>query len=367
MYFIRKHGKLFIGENSVDQTVEICKNYKNPLLLVSPSAHKNPALKNILNNFSNTMIKDSGEPTDLFIDEFVFQIKVKPDVIVAIGGGSLIDFAKVVAVLLSNPTKHTKEVYGITDRNKAVDLIAVPTTAGTGTEVTGVSVVIDSKSGLKFGVLGDDIVPKYAILDPTLSTSLNLRYTISTGVDALTHALEAFCSKNAFYMTDLYASQSIKIIWETLPLLKDDLKNTKLREKMLYASMLAGLAFGTAGTGAVHGFAHIVGGKYNISHGEANSIFLAPVMWYNFKYNKDKIRSLYKNIGYEIDAPDDFSRVIKEFLNSVGAPLTFKDVNVNNIKIDDIYGLMPKQKRLFEKTMHNFTYEDVKKVINSLL
>jgi alcohol dehydrogenase class IV len=239
------------------------------------------------------MVKKSGEPTSEFIDNFISNIKLPHDLIIAIGGGSLIDFAKVIAVLIANPSKKTKEVYGIRKRNKAIDLVAVPTTAGTGTEVTGVSVVIDSESLLKFGVLGDDLIPKYAILDPVLSISLNLRYTISTGVDALTHALEAFCSKQSFYMTDLYAESAIKIIWETLPTLHDDLNNLQLREKMLYASMLAGIAFGTAGTGAVHGFAHIVGGKYGVSHGEANSILLSRVMWYNFDYNDRKIKSLF--------------------------------------------------------------------------
>ncbi len=364
--FMRKHGNIFIGPGSLDKVPNILKNYNNTLLLLSNSSSKNISVSKIKEAVSDIMIKDSGEPTDRYIDNFAKSISFKPDLIIAIGGGSLIDFAKVIAVLLNNPNKSTKQVYGIVDRKQAVDIIAVPTTAGTGTEVTGVSVVIDSDTRLKFGILGDDIVPKYAILDPELTLTLRERFTVSTGVDALTHAMEAFCSKKSFYMTDLYAAEAIRIIWKTLPVLKDDLQNLQLRNKMLYASMLAGLAFGTAGTGAVHGFAHIVGGKYNISHGEANSIFLAPIMWYNFNYNKDKISSLFKSLGFNLVNSDDFKRTILDFLKRIKAPTSFRDLKINKPDWKDILELLPYQKRLFEKNDHIFTEDDVKKIIDSL-
>ncbi len=366
MFLMRKHGNIFLGRNSVEEIKNILDSYKKPLLLLSPSSNSNGFLMETKKLFSEIMIKDTGEPTSEYINNFINRINKKYDVIVAIGGGSLIDFAKVIAVMINNKDKETKQLYGISKRNKAVDIIAVPTTAGTGTEVTGVSVVIDSESKLKYGVLGDDIIPKYAILDPNLSLNLNARFTVSTGVDALTHALEAFCSRKANIMTDIYAAEAIRIIWNSLPKLKHNLKDVSLREEMLYASMLAGLSFGTAGTGAVHGFAHIIGGKYKISHGEANSIFLAPVMWYNFKYNKNKLSDLFETMGYKIVDADGFSNKIKEFLLSVDAPVTFSDVGVVNISSKDIFNSMPAQRRLFAKTEHTFTFEDVDKIISSL-
>ena len=192
------------------------------------------------------------------------------DAIVAFGGGSAMDAAKLIAIAANNP-KPLRALAGyFKGRNSPVPIYAVPTTAGTGSEVTVAAVVSDPERQKKLVVMDLRVVPRMAALDPELMTGLPPAITAATGIDALTHAVEAYLGKWATDYTDSMALSAVGMIFESLPVAYADGKNLKAREKMALASTYAGLAFTRANVGYVHAIAHQFGGVYHTPHGLAN-------------------------------------------------------------------------------------------------
>lgn len=219
-----------------------------------------------------------------------------PDLVVAIGGGSAIDATKAI-------------IYNIYQENKEkIPFIAIPTTAGTGSESTNFAVVTvgDSKN-----VLIDDVMlPDYALLVPKFTKTVPNFITADTGMDVLTHALEAYVSKNASIYTDTFSETCIKTVFEILPKVYDDGDRLSLRERMLEVSNMAGIAFNNAGLGINHSLAHTIGGNFHISHGRLNAILLPYVLDYNCKNNeraRKKLDKLAQKLGHK-----DYTCIIKE-------------------------------------------------------
>jgi len=205
------------------------------------------------------------------------------DAIVAVGGGSSMDASKAIAAAVSNPGKSLRELAGyFKGLQTPVKIYAVPTTAGTGSEVTVAAVISDPENQAKLVIVDTRLVPKMAALDPCLMTGLPPAVTAATGIDALTHAIEAFVGKWANPYTDDMALSAVGLIFENLRVAYNDGKNLGAREKMALAATYAGLAFTRANVGYVHAIAHQFGGKYHTPHGLANAIMLPPVLKYSF-------------------------------------------------------------------------------------
>jgi len=205
------------------------------------------------------------------------------DAIVAVGGGSSMDASKAIAAAVSNPGKSLRELAGyFKGLQTPVKIYAVPTTAGTGSEVTVAAVISDPENQAKLVIVDTRLVPKMAALDPCLMTGLPPAVTAATGIDALTHAIEAFVGKWANPYTDDMALSAVGLIFENLRVAYNDGKNLGAREKMALAATYAGLAFTRANVGYVHAIAHQFGGKYHTPHGLANAIMLVPVLKYSF-------------------------------------------------------------------------------------
>ncbi len=205
------------------------------------------------------------------------------DAIVAVGGGSSMDASKAIAAAVSNPGKSLRELAGyFKGLQTPVKIYAVPTTAGTGSEVTVAAVISDPENQAKLVIVDTRLVPKMAALDPCLMTGLPPAVTAATGIDALTHAIEAFVGKWANPYTDDMALSAVGLIFENLRVAYNDGKNLGAREKMALAATYAGLAFTRANVGYVHAIAHHFGGKYHTPHGLANAIMLPPVLKYSF-------------------------------------------------------------------------------------
>jgi alcohol dehydrogenase len=204
--------------------------------------------------------------------------KAKCDAIVAIGGGSPMDAAKAIASSVAN-RKHPSLLVGYFKGLRAPEpLYAVPTTAGTGSEVTVAAVLSDPASGRKLVIADTRLVPKMAALDPTLMIGLPPHITAATGIDALTHAVEAFIGQWATEQSDRMALAAVGLIYRHLRDAHANGKDIEAREQMALASTYAGLAFTRANVGYVHAIAHQLGGKYHVHHGLANAILLAPVL-----------------------------------------------------------------------------------------
>ncbi|MDD5884732.1 MAG: iron-containing alcohol dehydrogenase [Erysipelotrichaceae bacterium] len=205
--------------------------------------------------------------------------KTNCDVIVAIGGGSVIDAAKAVGALLANPRRPLSKMKGVLKiRHHLPMLLAIPTTAGTGSEATVAAVVTDSKTHDKFAINDPHLIPKIAVLDDTLLSSLPPSLIASTGMDALTHAVEAYLGNALTKKTSSYALQSVRLIHDNLLDFYRDPSNASARQNMQEASYLAGVAFTRSYVGYVHAIAHSLGGAYNVPHGFANAVILPYVL-----------------------------------------------------------------------------------------
>lgn len=205
--------------------------------------------------------------------------KEKCDCIIAIGGGSSIDCGKGVGVKIVKPNKPLGKMKGILKVRKRLPLmIAVPTTAGTGSECTLAAVICDPETQAKYAINDFPLIPRYALLESSLTISLPPMLTATTGLDALTHAVEAYIGNSTTRSTRAYALEAISLIFNNLPVAVTNGKDMTARQNMMQASYLAGLAFTKSYVGYVHALAHALGGKYGTPHGLANSVLLPVVL-----------------------------------------------------------------------------------------
>lgn len=204
-------------------------------------------------------------------------IKSKPDGMIALGGGSAIDAAKVI-----------RHIYTMVEKETALQLICVPTTSGTGSEVTSFAVISDPSNHSKYALVDEQMIPDVAILDPALIITVPKTVTADTGIDVFTHCIEALASTDGTDFTDAASEKAIKIIWQDLVAVVNDGDNLALRERVHNASCLAGIAFSEASLGICHSLAHALGGKFHIPHGRANALLLPYVISYNAGLELDK-------------------------------------------------------------------------------
>ena len=251
---------------------------------------------------------DKVEPDPRFeiaADALAFIRAEKADLVIGIGGGSSIDIAKVAAILATN-TDPITAYFGIDlVPNPGIKTILIPTTAGTGSEVTPIAILSDHHDKLKKGIVSQYLLPACAVLDPELTLGLPPSVTAATGMDALIHAIEAYTSKNATCITDMLAAQAMELLFDNLRMACANGGNLEARSKMLEGSLLAGMAFANAGVTAVHAFAYPIGAEFHIPHGVANTIMLLPVMEFNLMGNLRKFADIAEIFGQNTDGLSD--------------------------------------------------------------
>lgn len=240
------------------------------------------------------------------------------DAIVALGGGSVMDAAKAIGLAAANH-KHPRALVGyFKGRHGPVPIYAVPTTAGTGSEVTVAAVISDPEQGSKLVIADTRLVPDIAALDPTLMTGLPPATTAATGMDALTHAIEAFIGQWGTAHTDRMALAAVGMIYRNLPLAWRDGNDLRAREQMALAATYAGLAFTRANVGNVHAIAHQLGGKYHVPHGLANAILLPRVLRFTAPAVTAKLAVLAQHAGVGREQDNAATRA-RQFLASIEA------------------------------------------------
>ena len=243
--------------------------------------------------------------------------------VVAIGGGSAIDAAKAIVACYSNNKEPNEHVGMLKVRKQDVPFYAIPTTAGTGSEVTVAAVVTDTEKGAKYGIVSLKIVPGVVALDPTLMVTLPPAITAATGLDALTHAVESFVSPIATADSRRLSLKAAKTITAKLPLAYADGSDLEIREELAVASMDAWLAFKRAGVGYVHAISHQLGGMYHMVHGEANAILMPHVMEFYLPKTTAQLAELAVDIGVadQQDAPDAAAQAFIQKLRDLNAEL----------------------------------------------
>jgi len=246
------------------------------------------------------------------------------DAIVAVGGGSPMDASKAIAVAVANPGKSLRQLAGyFKGLRSPVKIYAVPTTAGTGSEATVAAVIADPANERKLVLVDFRMVPKMAALDPALMTGLPPHITATTGIDALTHAVEAFIGNWKTPYSDRMALSAVGLIFENLRAAYQDGGNLAAREKMALASTHAGLAFTRANVGYVHAIAHQFGGKYHTPHGLANGIMLPHVLDYSMPAITDRLAQLAvcAKVGTENESPQELANKFLDAVKQLNADL----------------------------------------------
>ena len=261
------------------------------------------------------------------------------DYIIAIGGGSSMDTSKAIGIIINNPEfEDVRSLEGVAPTNKpCVPIIAVPTTAGTAAEVTINYVITDVEKKRKFVCVDTHDIPVVAIVDPDMMSSMPKGLTASTGMDALTHAIEGYITKGAWEMTDMFHLKAIEIISKNL---RGAVENTpEGREGMALGQYIAGMGFSNVGLGIVHSMAHALGAVYDTPHGVANAILLPTVMAYNADATGDKYKYIAKAMGVEGTenmTQEEYRKAavdaVRQLSIDVGIPADLKDI----VKEEDV-------------------------------
>ena len=286
--------KIVFGNKTIAKLAELVPAEARVLILYGgASARKNGTLDEVKAALGGRTLFEFGgieaNPTFETLMRAVDVVRAeKIDFLLAVGGGSVLDAAKAVALLVTNPDSTLAEMSETSVLQPRLPLIAIPTTAGTGSETTNVTVIIDAVSGRKQVLAHASLMPDVAILDAALTESVPPHITAMTGIDALTHAVEAYSARHATPFTDSLAMGAIAMIGEALPKAVGCGQDLAARENMLLASCMAGMAFSSAGLGLCHAMAHQPGAALHIPHGLANALLICNVIRYNANDNPTK-------------------------------------------------------------------------------
>ena len=337
-------SRLFFGPGEVqniNETVTKVLKSRKPVLVTDKGVVACGLVQKVTALLPELKIYDGIEanPKSDTINAIGQELRVlKPDLIIGLGGGSSLDAGKALALLAVNEGN----IENYEGREKYVreplPLLAIPTTCGTGSEVTWVSVITDVNRKFKMSIKGSKLYPAASIVDPDLIRTLPKRVIASTGLDALTHAVEAYLSKPATLITDIHAEKAVKLILGSVEDAWKDIENNfHARENLMYGATIAGLAFGNADVTAVHCISESIGALYDVPHGIANSIFLPHVLEYNRPSCEIKMAELARKTGIvEQDASAEarsFIENIRMLSSRLEIPV-FKDLDIGPDKFE---------------------------------
>lgn len=330
--------KIIFQPDSITKAKEIVEEHfkaVNPLLITDQGLRESGVAEKVLSQFDTMEVFDAVEanpkaPTVNRTGDLAREMDA--DLVIGLGGGSSMDTAKATALLATNEGDIEEYEGQQQYQNPPLPVLTIPTTCGTGSEVTWVAVITDPDRKFKMSIKGPEVFPSVALIDPNLLSTLPSSLIASTGMDALTHAIEAYTVKPRTVITDLFAQKAIKLIFNSLEAAYQDIKeHEEARERMMLASTLAGIAFGNSDVGAVHCIAESVGGLYDIPHGIANSIFLPYVMEFNLPVVKERYAKIARFIGIkeqnDRNTAEKLIQRVKAMAEVVNIP-SFKELDI---------------------------------------
>lgn len=339
--------KTYFGVGAVNKAREAVKafNASHVFIVTDKGVVKaglvTPLIEKLRSTVTKTSIFDEteSEPTVESIEKALETLEKAEDVdlLIAVGGGSVMDTAKCANIVSMNAASIQDYEDGIENPRpirKLLPLIAIPTTAGTGSEASQWAVFIDTKRKLKTGAADSKLIADVAILDPNMTRTMPPTLTAATGMDALTHAIEAYVSIYANPVTDAFSVQAIKLIAENLRTAVKDGENIEARTNMILASFMAGSAFSNSSLGIVHTMAEAMGGFYRIPHGITNALILPQVMEFNLNANQEKFAKIAELMGEDVknlnvnQASKKSVSAAKELSKNVGLPQALREVGV---------------------------------------
>ena len=333
----------FIGEDSLkDSIIEVKKRKFKKALIVTDEMLVKAKLVDMLTNELNlngikyhVYDKTKPNPTITNVNDGIEIFKKeKCDFVISFGGGSPHDCAKGIALILANGGE-IKDYEGLDKSEKPqVPLVAINTTAGTASEITRFSIITDEERHIKMAIVDKHVTPLIAVNDPKLMAGMPKSLTAATGMDALTHAIEAYVSTVANPVTDACAEKAIVLIRDNLKNAVDNGGDLTARSNMAFAEYLAGMAFNNASLGYVHAMAHQLGGFYNLPHGVCNALLLPYVQEYNIKAAAPRLKKVAELMGADVSKMDDKKgaekavELIRKLSQEVGIPESLEKLDV---------------------------------------
>ncbi len=277
------------------------------------------------------------------------------DFIVGIGGGSPLDAAKAIAVYTANPEFSATDIYTVTDRKKALPIVLIGTTAGTGSEVGRVSVLTDPETNRKKSIAPDDCYPTLSFADSTYTESMPYDITVSTALDALSHALEGYMSIKCSDIPTLFGEKAIELIWEGLKYLYNEktLPDSALREKLYYGSLYAGVTLAYCGTAFPHPLGYILTENYGVPHGKACTVFMEDFIKRSAEFQKAKTDRVLSVMNTDIE---EFVKIINELTAITDIRMTEEEIEKYTVRFDTV----PNN---FKFSPGSFTKEDAVRVL----
>lgn len=362
-------GKLVFGEGSINQFVEDClsKNLRNLFIVTFPAMlpQLSPMLETLRQNNARVKVNDriKAEPSFDDFEQILAEAAVfGADSVVGIGGGSVLDVAKLLAAQLKSSVS-TSAITGIGKiKQRTTYLYCIPTTAGTGSEMSPNAIFLD-ELGNKTGVISPYLVPDATYIDPALMVSLPPYLTATTGIDALSHCLEAYTNKYAQPMIDLIALEGIRLVGRSLLRSCTDSADLEARADLALASMYGGICLGPVNTAGVHALAYPLGADYHMAHGLSIALLLPAVMEYNLAASPARHAAIALALGAEPGA-DDLETgakgiaIIRQLIKDCGLPGSLNEAGVTYDSIDKMAADAMKVQRLLKNNIREITEKD---------
>lgn len=383
-YFFQTARRIISGAHSFEQINDHMQGFKklrSVFVLCQPSTKRLGYLDVLIKQLESKgssvewSMEVQPEPTIQDIEKIYSSFaQNRYDLIIGIGGGSVLDVAKLLSVLSTNKLS-LRDMLGVDNIHKqGIPTLLIPTTSGTGSEVTPNAIVTIPEEQLKVGIVSKYLLPELVIIDPVLTLGLPKAITAATGIDAFTHAFESYISNKANPFSDMLALESIRKIAGSIQKayhMGDDLV---ARENMILGSMYGGMALTCAGTAAVHAMAYPIGGAFNVTHGVANSMLLSHVTEFNLDVITDRMVSVASAIGIERKAGESPSRIADKVLQQIKAwtkeleiPQSLAGYGVKQEDITRLSIAASRVTRLMNNNPKKMEIEDIERIYRKLL
>jgi alcohol dehydrogenase class IV len=367
-------SRIVFGHGCAVQAVDFLAQRGVQRLLLVTSKSVRPQISTLVDAFQKTGVEvvESGfippEPTLNFFETTLRVARLaRVDSVIAVGGGGVIDVAKLIAALTDGSQK-IEQVFGINLlSSRTLPLVCLPTTAGTGAEVSPIAVLLDEAAELKKGVVSPHLVADAAFVDPLLTVGVPPEVTAATGLDALTHCIEAYANKFAHPLVDNYALQGIRLISKNLLAAVRDGKNLEARAALALGSLYGGLCLGPVNTAAVHALAYPLGGKFRIAHGVANALLLPHVLRFNFsaapqRHAEITIALGLARTGSELETAELGVEFLTQLSRDCGVPQKLSDLGIPRSAIPGMAKSALTVQRLLKNNLRPVTEADAEKI-----
>ena len=381
-YSLLNAGRIVAGPDSIEQIADIVKDYgASRVLIISDKGVARAGLierpKALLEaaGIAVTILDDTPPEPEVEQANAIFNAAKNAacDIVIGVGGGSAMDVAKLIAVLLNNDVTLRELLNKTPIAKRGLPTLMIPTTAGTGSETTPNSIVLVPEDELKVGIVSPKLMPDCVILDPKMTLGLPPAITASTGMDALCHAIECYTSKKGNPFSEMIALKAISLISRSIRRAFNTGTDIDARHDMLLGAMYGGMCIATSSTTAVHALAYPLGGKYRIAHGVSNAILLPFVMRFNAVGNEDKFRDVAVAMGLDVDPADSkaatekFIEAIFELNRDLQIPSDLKRWNITAADLETLVEGAAKVTRLLDNNPRPMGKADIRAIYTQLI